>query len=465
MSAITTSYKGADMSVEAHINKVLRTIEAHSPGQQEFYQAAHEVLHSLVPLLKEDERYDRYNILERITVPERTIIFKVNWVDDHGIIQTNIGYRVQFNSAIGPYKGGLRFHPTVNLGIVKFLGFEQIFKNALTGLQIGGAKGGSNFDPKGKSDNEIMRFCQAFMTELYQHIGETKDVPAGDIGVGAREIGYLFGMYKKITRRFEGVLTGKHINWGGSNARKEATGYGAVYFAENILNKYGDSLEGKRCCVSGSGNVAIYTIEKLYDMGAIPVTCSDSKGTIYHQNGIDLNSLKAIKEINKQSLEVYAQVHPDAVYTSTAHYPDGRHMVWDVPCEVAFPCATQNELNLEDAKKLHENGCILVNEGANMPCTPEAVEYFKKKGVRFGPGKAANAGGVATSQLEMSQNASMAKWTFEEVDIKLRQIMHDIFETAYRTSVEFECEGDLVTGANIAGFRKVADSMIDQGSV
>ena len=453
------------MSVEAHIEKVLRTVQSHSPGQAEFYQATQEVLHSLTPLLKEDDRYDHYNILERITVPERTIIFRVNWVDDHGIIQTNIGYRVQFNSAIGPYKGGLRFHPTVNLGIIKFLGFEQIFKNALTGLPIGGAKGGSNFDPKGKSDNEIMRFCQAFMTELYQHIGETKDVPAGDIGVGAREIGYLFGMYKKITRRFEGVLTGKSINWGGSNTRKEATGYGSVYFAENILNKYGDSLEGKRCCVSGSGNVAIYTIEKLYDMGAIPVTCSDSKGTIYHENGIDLNSLKAIKEINHQSLEVYGQVHPDAVYTSVAHYPDGRHMVWDVPCDIAFPSATQNELNLEDAKKLVANGCILVNEGANMPTTPEAVAYLKEKNIKFGPGKAANAGGVATSQLEMSQNASMARWSFEEVDIKLRQIMNNIFDTAYRTSVEFECEGDLVTGANIAGFRKVADSMIDQGSV
>ncbi len=453
------------MSVEAHIKKVLNTVEQHSPGQQEFYQAAHEVLYSLIPLLKEDERYDHFNILERITIPERTIIFRVSWVDDHGIIQTNIGYRVQFNSAIGPYKGGLRFHPTVNLGIIKFLGFEQIFKNALTGLQIGGAKGGSNFDPKGKSDNEIMRFCQAFMTELYQHIGETRDIPAGDIGVGAREIGYLFGQYKKITRQFEGVLTGKSINWGGSKARKEATGYGSVYFAENILKKYGQSLEGKRCCVSGSGNVATYTIEKLYQMGALPVTCSDSRGTIYHENGIDLNTLKAIKEINHQSLEVYDQVHPDAVYTPVTHYPEGRHAVWDVPCDIAFPSATQNELNLEDAKALVKNGCILVNEGANMPTTPDAVEYFKKKGTWFGPGKAANAGGVATSQLEMSQNASMSHWTFEEVDIKLRQIMKNIFDTCYDTSVEFDHEGDLVAGANIAGFRKVADSMIDQGSV
>jgi len=453
------------MSVEAHIKKVLHAIENQSPGQKEFYQVVHEVLYSLMPLLKEDERYDYFNILERITVPERTIIFKVNWVDDHGHIKTNLGYRVQFNSAIGPYKGGLRFHPTVNLGIIKFLGFEQIFKNALTGLQIGGAKGGSNFDPKGKSDNEIMRFCQAFITELYPYIGETQDIPAGDIGVGPREIGYLFGQYKKITRQFEGVLTGKDIKWGGSNARKEATGYGSVYFAENILNKYGESLEGKRCCVSGAGSVAIYTIEKLYEMGATPVSCSDSKGTIYHENGIDLNSLKAIKEINYQSLEVYAQVHPDAVYTSVSHYPEGRHMVWDIPCDIAFPSATQNELNLEDAKKLVDHGCMLVNEGANMPTTPKAMEYLKEKGVWFGPGKAANAGGVATSQLEMSQNASMVKWSFEEVDIKLRQIMRNIFDAVYETSVEFDCEGDLVSGANISSFKKVADSMIDQGSV
>jgi len=457
--------RNTQMSVQSHIDKVLRNIERYSPGQDEFYQAAHEVLHSLIPLLEEDSRYDEHNILERIMVPERTIIFRVCWVDDNGRVQTNFGYRVQFNSAIGQYKGGLRFHPTVNLGIIKFLGFEQIFKNALTGLQIGGAKGGSNFDPKGKSDNEIMHFCQAFMSELYKHIGGTKDVPAGDIGVGAREIGYLFGQYKKLTGHFEGVMTGKGLNWGGSNTRKEATGYGAVYFAENILSKYDDKLEGKICTVSGSGNVAIYTIEKLYEMGALPVTCSDSKGTIYHEKGIDLNSLKAIKEINHQSLEVYAQVHPDSVYTPISHYPEGRHQAWDVPCDVAFPCATQNELNLEDAKVLVANGCLLVNEGANMPTTPEAAAYFKENNILFGPGKAANAGGVATSQLEMSQNASMAKWTFEEVDIKLRQIMRNIFETAYNTSKEFGHEGDLVMGANIAGFRKVADSMLDQGAV
>ena len=453
------------MSVHSHINKVLRNIQIYSPGQTEFYQVAHEVLYSLVPLLEEDNRYDLHNILERIVVPERTIIFRVCWIDDNGKVQTNLGYRVQFNSAIGQYKGGLRFHPTVNLGIIKFLGFEQIFKNALTGLQIGGAKGGSNFDPKGKSDNEIMRFCQAFMSELYKHIGKTRDVPAGDIGVGAREIGYLFGQYKKLTGHFEGVITGKSLNWGGSNARKEATGYGAVYFAENILTKYDDSLKGKICTVSGSGNVAAYTIEKLYEIEAIPVTCSDSKGTIYHKTGIDVNSLKAIKEINHQSLEAYAQVHPDSVYTPVSHYPEGRHQTWSVPCDVAFHCATQSELNLDDAKALVSNGCILVNEGANMPTTPETVEYLKKNKVFFGPGKAANAGGVATSQLEMSQNANMENWGFEEVDIKLRQIMRNIFDTAYGTSKEFGVEGDLVIGANIAGFRKVADSMIDQGAV
>ena len=453
------------MSAKSDIENVLQRIKACSPGQNEFYQAAHEVLHSLIPLLEENETYCANNILERITVAERTIIFRVNWVDDQGKIQTNLGYRVQFNSSIGPYKGGLRFHPSVNLGIIKFLGFEQIFKNSLTGLPIGGAKGGSNFDPKGKSDNEIMRFCQSFMSELYKHIGETKDVPAGDIGVGAREIGYLFGQYKRLTGTFEGVLTGKNINWGGSNARKEATGYGSVYFADNFLRKYNKSLEDKVCTVSGSGNVAIYTIEKLYSMGAIPVTCSDSRGSIYHKNGIDLNSLKAVKEINKQSLEAYAELHSDAVYTPVSHYPQGGHQVWSIPCDIAFPSATQNELTIEDAKMLVDHGCILVNEGANMPTTPDAITYLQKHHVLFAPGKAANAGGVATSQLEMSQNASMATWTFEEVDNKLRQIMSNIFKTAYETSKEFNCEGDLVTGANIAGFRKVADSMIDQGAI
>ncbi len=447
------------------IEEILKYVKECSPGQDEFYQATQEVLYTLKPLLDFDRRYIEHNILERIIVPERTIIFRVNWVDDTGKIQTNLGYRVQFNSAIGPYKGGLRFHPTVTLGTMKFLAFEQIFKNALTGLQIGGAKGGSNFNPKGKSDNEIMRFCQSFMSELYKHIGKHKDVPAGDIGVGTREIGYLFGQYKKLTGEFEGVLTGKGLNWGGSKARKQATGYGSVYFAENFLNRYGNSLKGKRCTVSGSGNVAIYTIEKLYEMGAIPISCSDSKGTIYQKDGIDLKALKVIKEIHHESLEEYATVDCKCEYIPVSKYPEGGHAVWHIPCDVAFPSATQNELTLVDAKKLKENGCILVNEGANMPTTPDAIEFIKESGILFSPGKAANAGGVATSQLEMSQNASMAQWTFEEVDIKLRSIMQNIFKLVYDTSVEFDCEGDLVTGANIAGFRKVADSMIDQGSV
>ena len=447
------------------IDEILKYIKECSPGQDEFYQATQEVLASLKPLLDVEHKYLEHNILESIVVPERSIIFKVDWVNDAGKKETNLGYRVQFNSAIGPYKGGLRFHPTVNLGIMKFLGFEQIFKNALTGLQIGGAKGGSNFNPKGKSNNEIMRFCQAFMSELYKHIGKHKDVPAGDIGVGAREIGYLFGQYKKLTGEFEGVLTGKGLNWGGSKARKQATGYGSVYFAENFLAKYGKKLKGKKCAISGSGNVAIYTIEKLYEMGAIPISCSDSRGTIYQRDGIDLKALKVIKEIHHQSLEEYATVDCKCEYIPLSKYPENGHAVWHLGCDVAFPSATQNELTLVDAQKLKENGCILVNEGANMPTTPEAYEFIKANGILFSPGKAANAGGVATSQLEMSQNASMAQWSFEEVDIKLRTIMNNIFKTAYDTSVEFDCEGDLVTGANIAGFRKVADSMIDQGAV
>jgi len=447
------------------VEDVLAYIKQSSPGQDEFYQASEEVLYALLPLLEEDPKYLEYNILQRIVVPERSIMFRVNWLDDYGKIQTNVGYRVQFNAAIGPYKGGLRFHPTVNLGIVKFLGFEQIFKNALTGLQIGGAKGGANFDPKGKSDNEIMRFCQSFMSELYKYIGKHKDVPAGDIGVGAREIGYLFGAYKKLTGEFEGVLTGKGINWGGSLARKEATGYGSVYFAENFLNVYGQTLKGKRCAISGSGNVAIYTIEKLYEMGAIPISCSDSRGTIYHKEGIDLAKLKVIKEIHHASLEEYADTDCKCSYIPLSKYPKDAHAVWDIPCDVAFPSATQNELTLKDAQRLEANGCILINEGANMPTTPKALAFIAQSDMLFAPGKAANAGGVATSQLEMSQNASMAQWSFEEVDTKLRIIMQNIFKTAYDTSVAFDCKGDLVKGANIAGFKKVADSMIEQGCV
>ena len=451
--------------VKTKIEEILQNIKETSPGQDEFYQAAKEVLESIQPLLERDSKYLDSNILERIVVPERTIIFRVNWVDDAGKIQTNLGYRVQFNSAIGPYKGGLRFHPSVNLGVVKFLGFEQIFKNALTGLQIGGAKGGSNFDPKGKSDNEVMRFCQSFMSELYKHIGRNKDVPAGDIGVGHREIGYLFGQYKKLTGEFEGALTGKGIDWGGSKGRTQATGYGSVYFAQEHLAIYNKNLKDKICCVSGSGNVAIYTIEKLQHLGAKVVACSDSKGTIYHKDGIKVASLKAVKELHRESLKAYAKLHPDAKYIEKCHYPEGGHAIWHIPCDLAFPSATQNELTLTDAKELVKNGCILVNEGANMPTTPDAIDYLQEHGVLFSPGKAANAGGVATSQLEMSQNAAMTQWNFEEVDIKLHQIMKNIFKIAYNTSKEFEKEGDLIIGANIAGFRKVANSMIDQGSV
>ncbi len=451
--------------VAEKIEYILNDIKACSPGQIEFYQASQEVLHSIKPLLECESKYLENNILEHIVVPERTIIFRVNWLNDSNKVETKLGYRVQFNSAIGPYKGGLRFHPTVNLGTVKFLGFEQIFKNALTGLQIGGAKGGSNFDPKGKSDGEIMRFCQAFMNELHKHIGYNHDVPAGDIGVGAREIGYLFGQYKKITGQFNGALTGKGVDWGGSLGRKQATGYGSVYFANEHLQSYNNSIEGKICTVSGSGNVAIYTIEKLIHMGAKPVACSDSRGTIYHAAGIDIASLKAVKEIHRESLLSYAKIHPDAKYIDAAHYPKDGHAIWHIPCDIAFPSATQNELSLTDAKELVKNGCIMVNEGANMPTTPDAIEYLLANGVLFSPAKAANAGGVATSQLEMSQNASMTQWNFEAVDIKLHQIMQGIFKIASETAKRYNHEGNLMVGANIAGFKKVANSMIEQGAV
>ena len=451
--------------VDREVEEVLNYIITCSPGQEEFYQASREVFESIKPLLRADAKYLKQNILQRIIMPERSIIFRVNWVNDSGKIETNLGYRVQFNSAIGPYKGGLRFHPSVSLGTIKFLGFEQIFKNALTGLNIGGAKGGSNFDPKGKSDAEIMRFCQSFMSELYKYIGKNRDVPAGDIGVGQREIGYLFGQYKKLTGDFDGAITGKGVNWGGSMARKQATGYGSVYFAQEHLKIYNKDLKGKTCLVSGSGNVALYTIEKLIQIGAKPVACSDSRGTVYQKNGLDIASLKAVKELNRDSLKAYAKLHPDCEYIDIAHYPKDGHAIWQIPCDVAFPSATQNELTLTDAKALVKNGCILVNEGANMPTTPDAIDYLQENGVLFSPGKAANAGGVATSQLEMSQNASMTQWNFEEVDIKLRQIMKNIFKIAYETSKKYDNPGNLIVGANIAGFKKVADSMIDQGSV
>lgn len=448
-----------------YIHQTISGLQKTSPAQAEFYQAVEEVLESLEAILERNPIYRKHAIIQRLVEPERQIIFRVPWVDDNGDIQVNKGYRIEFNSALGPYKGGLRFHSSVNAGIIKFLGFEQIFKNALTGLPIGGGKGGANFNPKGKSDGEIMRFCQSFMTELYRHIGPTTDVPAGDIGVGAREIGYLFGQYKRLTGRYEGVLTGKSLLWGGSLVRKEATGYGAVYFANYMLQDRGQSLEGKRCLVSGAGNVAIYAIEKLYQLGALPVSCSDSSGTIYHTQGIDLDLVKNIKEKDRSSLERYIETHTDAKYIPVSEYPQDGHAVWHLEGEVAFPCATQNELTLMDAKTLLNNGCIAVSEGANMPSTQDAVNAFIDAKIAYGPGKAANAGGVATSQLEMAQNASMQSWTFEEVDQKLQQIMKNIFNTANDTAIEYGQPGNLVLGANIAGFKRVADAMIEQGVV
>ena len=448
-----------------YVREVCDYLTRTSPAQAEFYQAAQEVLVSLRPLMEKYPKYKEHKIIERIVEPERQILFRVNWVDDNGNIHVNKGYRIEFNSALGPYKGGLRFHPSVNAGVIKFLGFEQIFKNSLTGLQIGGGKGGSDFDPKGKSDNEIMRFCQAFMSELYRHIGATTDVPAGDIGVGGREIGYLFGMYKKLANSYEGVLTGKSLLWGGSLARTEATGYGSVYFAKYMLEDRSETLEDKRCVVSGSGNVAIHTIEKLYHLGAIPITCSDSNGMILDEDGIDLALLKELKEVKRARLSEYIKSRPNAKYTPVSEYTEGTNGIWSIPCFAAFPSATQNELNAQDAKNLLANGCICVNEGANMPSTPEAVDIFIESKIAYGPGKAANAGGVATSQLEMAQNASMLSWTFEEVDAKLAQIMKNIYTNASATAAEFGDPTNLVMGANIAGFRKVADAMIEQGLV
>lgn len=449
----------------SYSQQVFAELSARYAYQPEFLQAVQEVLGTLQPALDKNPAYQKNKILERITEPERVIHFLVQWVDDKGEVQVNRGYRVQFNSAIGPYKGGLRFHPTVNEGMLKFLGFEQIFKNSLTGTPIGGAKGGSDFDPKGKSDNEIMRFCQAFMVQLYRYIGATVDVPAGDIGVGGREIGYLYGAYKRLTTSYEGVLTGKGLNYGGSLARTEATGYGTVYFAQEMLKERGDSLEGKRCAVSGAGNVAIYCCEKLTQVGAKPITVSDSRGAIYDENGIDVATLKQVKEVERASLTRYAELVPTAKYVPVAEYPEGKHFVWTVPCDAAFPCATQNELFLEDAKTLLANGCKCVAEGANMPSTIDAINAFLAAKIAYGPAKAANAGGVATSQLEMEQNASMCSWTFDEVDAKLHNIMVNIHANAASTAREFGQEGNLVLGANIAGFRKVADAMIAQGVI
>ena len=448
-----------------YLSTTISQLKQSSPAQTEFYQAVEEVLRTLEPVLEKNNYYAKHSIIQRLVEPERQIMFRVPWQDDSGNIQINKGYRIEFNSALGPYKGGLRFHPSVNASIIKFLGFEQIFKNALTGLPIGGGKGGANFDPKGRSDAEIMRFCQSFMNELYRHIGPNTDVPAGDIGVGAREIGYMFGQYKRLTGKYEGVLTGKGLLWGGWYARKEATGYGTVYFADHMLNARGENLQGQRCLVSGAGNVAIYAMEKLYQLGATPIACSDSTGTLYHAQGLDLSLIKELKEKERTSLLRYLKSHPRAQFIPISEYPSGGHTIWRYKADLAFPCATQNELTTRDAEALVSNGCKLVSEGANMASSQGAVEYFLKAGISYGPGKAANAGGVATSQLEMAQNASMQKWTFEQVDCQLLQITKDIYLRASETAREFGAPGNLVLGANIAAFRRVADAMIEQGVV
>ncbi|HER44152.1 MAG TPA: NADP-specific glutamate dehydrogenase [Candidatus Eisenbacteria bacterium] len=443
-------------AVEVFMEKV----KARDPHQPEFHQAVHEVVSSLMPFIEKNPRYQKERILERIVEPERVILFRVPWVDDRGDIQVNRGFRVQMNSAIGPYKGGLRFHPTVNLGLLKFLAFEQVFKNALTTLPMGGGKGGSDFDPKGKSDGEVMRFCQSFMTELFRHIGHNTDVPAGDIGVGAREIGYLFGQYKRLRSEFTGVLTGKSRNWGGSLIRPEATGYGQVYFAQYMLETKGDSLEGKTCTVSGSGNVAQYATEKAIQMGATVVTLSDSSGTIHDPKGIDAEKLAYIKElknVKRGRIKEYADKYK-------VEYLEGKRP-WHVKCDVALPSATQNEIDGADAKALMDNGCICVSEGANMPSTPEAIDVYLKAKILYGPGKAANAGGVATSGLEMSQNSLRLSWSREEVDEKLKGIMKAIHEQCVEYGKESGGYVNYVNGANIAGFLKVADSMIEQGVV
>ena len=444
----------------SYVDEVLAELIEKNPAEPEFHQAAKEVLESLRPVVEQnEEKFRKDALLERLVNPERQIKFRVPWVDDKGQVQVNTGYRVQFNSAIGPYKGGLRFHPSVNLGIIKFLGFEQIFKNSLTGLPIGGGKGGSDFDPKGKSDREIMRFCQSFMTELYRHIGPNTDVPAGDIGVGGREIGYLYGQYKKIRNaNDQGVLTGKGLTFGGSLARTEATGYGLIYFVEEMLKESGKTIEGKRVVVSGSGNVAIYAVQKAQLLGAKVVAMSDSNGYIVDENGIDVELIQQIKEVERKRIKEYAERRPSAKYF------EGRG-VWSVKADVVLPCATQNDIDLEDAKLLVENGTFAVGEGANMPCTNEAVEYFLEKGVLVAPAKAANAGGVATSALEMSQNSMRLSWSFEEVDQKLHDIMVNIFKNSRDAAKEYGFEGNYVVGANIAGFIKVADAIVAQGLV
>ena len=443
----------------SYVDEVIDRVVKENPSEPEFHQAVKEVLNSLRPVVEaNEEKFRRDALLERIVNPERQLKFRVPWVDDKGQVQVNTGYRVQFNSAIGPYKGGLRLHPSVNLGIIKFLGFEQIFKNSLTGLPIGGGKGGSDFDPKGKSDREVMAFCQSFMSELFKYIGADTDVPAGDIGTGAREIGYMFGQYKRLKGVYEGVLTGKGLSYGGSLARKEATGYGLLYITQEMLKCHGDSMEGKTVLVSGAGNVATYAIEKCYQLGGKPVTCSDSTGWVYDPEGIDLDALKEIKEVKRARLSEYKNYRPNA------EYHEGRG-VWSVKADIALPCATQNELDLDDAKALVKNGIQVVAEGANMPTTQEATDYLQENGVKFLPGKAANAGGVATSALEMSQNSERLSWSFEEVDQKLQVIMQNIYHNIDNAAKKYGFEGNYVVGANIAGFEKVVDAMNAQGIV
>ena len=444
---------------QAHLSAVIEGAERRSTGETEFMQAVREVLDTLVPVLDEHPEFIEAGILERLVEPERQIMFRVPWVDDNGKVHVNRGFRVQFNSALGPYKGGLRFHPSVNLSVIKFLGFEQIFKNALTSQRIGGGKGGSDFNPSGKSDAEIMRFCQSFMTELYRHIGEHTDVPAGDIGVGGREIGYLFGQYRRITARYEsGVLTGKGKSWGGAEVRTEATGYGAVFFAEEMLARANDGINGRRAIVSGSGNVAIYAIEKIQQLGGRVITASDSSGYVVDEDGIDVDLLKQIKEVERARISVYADRKPGARFIEGGN-------VWDVKGELAFPCATQNELDEASARSLIAGGVRAVAEGANMPTTPGAVELFQEAGVLFAPGKAANAGGVATSALEMSQNAARSRWDFEQSETRLHNIMRDVHELSYEASERYGKPGDYVLGANSAGFVSVAQAMLEQGII
>ena len=442
----------------SYVSEVLEELIRKNPGEKEFHQAATEVLTTLEPVIEKNPQFQKAALLERLVEPERQLKFRVPWVDDKGNVQVNVGYRVEFNSAIGPYKGGLRFHPSVNIGIIKFLGFEQIFKNSLTGLPIGGGKGGSDFDPKGKSDNEVMAFCQSFMTELYRHIGADTDVPVGDIGVGGREIGYMYGQYKRITNRYESVLTGKGLTYGGSLARKEATGYGLVYITAEMLRAHNDTLAGKKVVVSGSGNVAIYATEKAQQLGAKVVALSDSNGWVYDEEGIDLALVKEIKEVRRGRIKEYVQTR------TNAEYHEGKG-IWTIPCDVALPCATQNELNGDDARTLIKNGVIAVAEGANMPSTLEATEEFLKNKIMYIPGKAANAGGVATSALEMSQNAQRLSWSFEEVDQKLQGIMVNIYRQISEAAAAYDAPGNFVLGANIAGFLKVANAMMDQGIV